>query len=754
MQPTPFHDAEIERINALELSEEERQDQLEDNQLARERGIHRLTELDNTFTETRLANERAVQEEIERTNAMRARAAERAEAEAQREAERQARASERAEAEAQRQADREQSAGIGLLRTDVQRAQFDLGLATDEDDFEARRQAALDATNAFHDAEAERIDGLMLSETQLANQRAANALARERAIHRLTTAENTFETQRIRAAERAEAEAQREAERQARASERAEAEAQREAERQAQAEQRAQERAEREAERQTEAEQREQERAEAEAQRQADREQSAGIGLLRTDVQRAQFGLGLATDESDFEARRQAALDATNAFHDAEAERIDGLMLSETQLANQRAANALARERAIHRLTTAENTFETQRLRDAEEAARAAERANEEAARLAEREAREAERVEAERIRAAERAERERTRLIEREQRERQRIAERQQREAERANEQRIREEMRTQDRIDDLRDDAFENEQDRQQRLLDLEQDTQDRITDIHRQAMRNREDIELDSDRDFMDVLREAGVDESLFTSGAFPEIQRLAGVADPRFLREALAGAGVSVSDDAFQELRGLGRTRRRALIDASTREGRQITDATQAAERREAEINATAAAQAQALTTALTPLLTQQQTTAEKEAITAETTAQTAMTEATTAMTASETAVTEAGTALVQSAAVDNFATAADAFLEGAIAFRDGVMLAGAGPTPEMVQNMVINAQNVIVNGANFGSGGGTSDMTVVVQPQDVVLDNQKVGQVVGNTIVQQGANRRNLLGRDD
>ena len=497
-----FHDAEIERINALELSEEERQDQLEDNQLARERGIHRLTELDNTFTETRLANERAVQEEIERTNAMRARAAERAEAEAQREAERQARASERAEAEAQREAERqaqaeqrqaeqEQSAGIGLLRTDVQRAQFDLGLATDEDDFEARRQAALDATNAFHDAEAERIDGLMLSETQLANQRAANALARERAIHRLTTAENTFETQRIRAAERAEQDAQREAERQARASERAEAEAQREAERQAQAEQRAQERAEREAERQTEAEQREQERAEAEAQRQADREQSAGIGLLRTDVQRAQFDLGLATDESDFEARRQAALDATNAFHDAEAERIDGLVLSEVELANLREANVLARERAIHRLTTAENTFETQRLRDAEEAARAAERANEEAARLAEREAREAERVEAERIRAAERAERERTRLIEREQRERQRIAERQQREAERANEQRIREEMRTQDRIDDLRDDAFDNEERRQQRIVDLERDTQDRITEIHRRANQSREGL-----------------------------------------------------------------------------------------------------------------------------------------------------------------------------------------------------------------------------------------------------------------------
>ena len=50
---------------------------------------------------------------------------------------------------------------------------------------------------------------------------------------------------------------------------------------------------------------------------------------------------------------------------------------------------------------------------------------------------------------------------------------------------------MRTQDRIEDLRDDAFDNEERRQQRIVDLEQDTQDRITDIHRQANQSREDI-----------------------------------------------------------------------------------------------------------------------------------------------------------------------------------------------------------------------------------------------------------------------
>ena len=77
----------------------------------------------------------------------------------------------------------------------------------------------------------------------------------------------------------------------------------------------------------------------------------------------------------------------------------------------------------------------------------------------------------------------------------------------------------------------------------------------------------------------------------------------------------------------------------------------------------------------------------------------------------------------------------------------------IMLAGAGPTPEMVQNMVINAQNVIVNGANFG-GGGESSPIMIENRTTVELDGDKVGQSVGNKIVQQGANRRNLLGRDD
>ena len=52
-----------------------------------------------------------------------------------------------------------------------------------------------------------------------------------------------------------------------------------------------------------------------------------------------------------------------------------------------------------------------------------------------------------------------------------------------------------------------------------------------------------------------------------------------------------------------------------------------------------------------------------------------------------------------------------------------------------------------------NAAAPGSGQQTPvEVVVNVQNSDVILDNQKVGQVIGNTIVRQGANRRNSLGQ--
>ena len=51
-----------------------------------------------------------------------------------------------------------------------------------------------------------------------------------------------------------------------------------------------------------------------------------------------------------------------------------------------------------------------------------------------------------------------------------------------------------------------------------------------------------------------------------------------------------------------------------------------------------------------------------------------------------------------------------------------------------------------------NGTGTALGSGEVQVVVQVQPQDVMLDGEKVGQVVGNTIVRQGQNRRNILGQ--
>ena len=275
-----YYDAETERINALGLEADDLRDQLEDNQLAREQAIHRLTTLDNAYTEQRLSNEQRVQAEAQRTAA-----------EAERQAERQAQAQARAAAEAERaaeqqaqaaeqQAEREEGAGIGRLRTAAQRARFGIGLATDEQDFENRRQAAITAANAYYDAEAERIDGLMRSEVELANAREANDFAREQALQRLTTQTNTFTQERIRGEEAIAAAQERAAEQAQREQERAAANAQRETERQAQAQERAEEQAQRAAERATAEAERQAAREQQEAEREAQREESAGLKIL------------------------------------------------------------------------------------------------------------------------------------------------------------------------------------------------------------------------------------------------------------------------------------------------------------------------------------------------------------------------------------------------------------------------------------------------------------------------------------------
>ena len=73
------------------------------------------------------------------------------------------------------------------------------------------------------------------------------------------------------------------------------------------------------------------------------------------------------------------------------------------------------------------------------------------------------------------------------------------------------------------------------------------------------------------------------------------------------------------------------------------------------------------------------------------------------------------------------------------------------MAGAGVSQQMIQasSVSITAGSVSVNG---GSVGGDERPMIIENRTTVELDGDKVGQSVGSKIVQQGANRRNLLGR--
>ena len=129
---------------------------------------------------------------------------------------------------------------------------------------------------------------------------------------------------------------------------------------------------------------------------------------------------------------------------------------------------------------------------------------------------------------------------------------------------------------IADLRDDALDNEADRQQKLIDLEQDTQDRILDIQRKANRDREDLQTEFGRDIEDILLDAGIDESFFLSGDFQTVQRLAQIPGGDALRERLGSLGIDLSEDDFGQISDLARERLRDQQDIASREERRTLD----------------------------------------------------------------------------------------------------------------------------------------------------------------------------------
>ena len=447
--------------------------------------------------------------------------------------------------------------------------------------------------------------------------------------------------------------------------------------------------------------------------------QDDGIGnnLLQNAIARARFQLTGATTEQGFETARQDLIRAVNAYYDAEETRINMLMVSEEELQDLREDNDLARDQALRRATNATNTFAEQRIRTEEQEAE-----------------------------------------------ERRRIAE------------------RTQAEIEGLRDDAAENERDRLADLADLAVEHQQRLTSIEEDGIRARQDLQRDANRSREDIEREFQDD--------FREIhrQRVFGeISDEEAARQT-----QELGRQRLEDLRELGIRTERRQEDLDIREERAIGDAQGRFGRSEQEIIFEAEQQALAITDALTPLLAQQagDPIAELRSETAMTESATALMEATTAETASatemtraETAVTEAGTALLQSEATEAFSTTTDTFSETVDTFREGVD--GLLTVPGLIENAfgVVSTQLTdiftltttiaqrlliptaptppafVVEGARNAAaptGGQQAPVEVVVNVQnsDVILDNQKVGQVIGDTIVRQGANRRNLLGRND
>ena len=219
---------------------------------------------------------------------------------------------------------------------------------------------------------------------------------------------------------------------------------------------------------------------------------------------------------------------------------------------------------------------------------------------------------------------------------------------------------------IADLRDREVENETDRQQRLADLAEDHQDRLVDIERGGLRRREDLQREFSRDFADGIQEEQEQIAELLSGEGFDAREI-----QRFLIGFEGDVRSRLDEDVENQLNEIQRARAESVIesrierdrdleDIGIREARQVEDAERRFTASQEEINAQAEATADALTTALEPLLgtqatltQQQQDTAVLENATATTTAATATTQAETALTESSTAAMASETARVES-----------------------------------------------------------------------------------------------------
>ena len=446
------------------------------------------------------------------------------------------------------------------------------------------------------------------------------------------------------------------------------------------------------------------------------RQASATRNARRTDrfgIRTARFNLGEATSEEEFDTLFGVLQTAVNTFYDNEEERIRALGLSVEETNQLLAENDQDRREELAGLSRITNTFAQDRINTAE-----------------------------------------------REQRE-----------------------------IEALRDDAFENERNRKQRLVDLEQETQNRILDIQRNANRSREDIERDFQDAYQDIQRQRVFGE-ITDEEASSRLQEL-GRERLRDLRD------IDIRTGRRQEDVGIRQGRSEAEIEASA-----MATATAIREALAPLLTGQEMSPSEmAMDAAMTPPAEASAMTVENTGTTAENTTEisdkldpitqisdynadmlgvlrSSLLVHTRSAVNLETLVNVARggeTARDQIVAeIESFGEIVPDIVDVAIAGAIGgieargagmaiagapvdtrMMMAGEPVSPQAMEamNVSISAQNVTVSGGNVG-GGGEPPPIMIENRTTVELDGDKVGQSVGNKIVQQGANRRNLLGRDD
>ena len=358
--------------------------------------------------------------------------------------------------------------------------------------------------------------------------------------------------------------------------------------------------------------------------------------LAQNRLNRAQFNLGGATSESDFETRRQAVIQAINDYYDAEEERINNLEVSEAELRDLREDNQLARQQALRSAETATNQFAEERIRTEERIQSEIQDLRDDAVEN------EADRLE----RIADLQERHNEKILELEVKLQEDILGLRRDRAESAADietefQRDLEDLRTKIARDLFGEDVIS--------FGDLTESQQSEVqdsTDFQRRLF----DHERDRDREIQDLNTEFGVLRQESTA-AFD------------YYRQALQRGELSEQD--ILSVFG------RRGLDQYTRFEQTTTNANEDLTADIASVNAEAEATSKAISEALAPLIEKSETTATTEAETAAVTATTAKTESETGEKNAKTAAAQAALVMLQESAMETWQSSAARFNESVV-----------------------------------------------------------------------------------